>query len=186
MSFHKTLKALCLVTALSGVGMSAAHAGLPSNSFFSIPTLLSFPATSVGAPSAPLVITVVSSGTNTINSMQLAGTNAADFALVAGGTCAVGGSVVNGTSCTQNVRFTPSAPGARLANFMVGCSPTAVVGGFQVICATGIPGILKNLDGTGIALAVQSVPALDGKSLTAMALLMMALASYFGFRRNKD
>lgn len=186
MFVRKTLKALCLVTALSGAAMNAAHAGTASNSFDSFPSLLSFPATAVGAPSTPLVITVNSTGTNTINSMQLVGVNAGDFSLVAGGTCAVGGSVLNGTSCTQNVRFTPSAPGARLATFMIGCSPTAVVGGFLVICASGIPGILKSLDGLGVALGVQSIPALDQKSLTAMALMMMALASYFGFRRKKD
>ena len=51
------------------------------------------------------------------SSWAITGTDASDFAPAAGGSCAAGGALIPGASCTINYTFTPAAHGARTATF---------------------------------------------------------------------
>lgn len=185
MAFRTVLKNALLAAVLAWLGVSAACAGVVGHIFNPV-TLLAFPATPVGSPSAPLSVTIGSANNNQLTAIQIAGPNAADFALTNGGTCAVGTQLSTVTTCTQNILFTPTAPGNRTGTLLVGCTPVGMIGGFNVNC-DGIPALLQNLQGLGAAIVgAQAIPALDEKGLTVLALLLMALASYFGFRSKKN
>ena len=72
------------------------------------PSALSFPATAIGSPSAPLFLTVANTGGESVN---LTGeTITSDFA-ISTNTC--GKSLASQYSCTLGVVFTPTAAGAR-------------------------------------------------------------------------
>jgi hypothetical protein len=78
---------------------------------------LTFPAQSVGTPSATQTVTIGNTGDQPIafSSIALVGQNSGDFAL--GGTC--GSTLAAGSSCQLDVSFTPSAVGIRLANIAI-------------------------------------------------------------------
>lgn len=57
--------------------------------------------------------------TTQISSISITGTNAADFS-VTGGTCSVGLSLAKKATCTINIKFSPTAVGAKSANILVG------------------------------------------------------------------
>jgi len=82
------------------------------------PTTLSFPAQKVGTTSVSQTVTVKNTGTVALNfnPLQLSG----DFSQTS--TC--GTSLEVGASCTIQVKFTPTAPGARSGTFNVGSGGT--------------------------------------------------------------
>jgi uncharacterized protein (TIGR03118 family) len=80
------------------------------------PVTLTFPTTLVATASANQTITVENTGSAALTlstAPAIAGTNATDFAIGAGSTCANGLSVPPAGSCTVIVAFTPGAAGAR-------------------------------------------------------------------------
>src|SRR5208337_2297630 len=89
------------------------------------PQSLIFPPQSDGVTSAALTETVTNTGSTTITLgsaphwFSFTGTNAADFAGAAGGTCSDGGTILAGASCTGKFTITPSAPGTRSATLNV-------------------------------------------------------------------
>ena len=185
----KTVARIALAIASFGC-LTMAHAAFNGVSNNGANTLI-FPTTPMASPSAPLTVTITGNSTagigSQLNAIQINGTNPGDFALVAGGTCAVNTVLANGDTCTQNIRFTPTTTGARSGLFQISCSPIILIGGFTVSCGNGI-GTLANLSGIGSAMtaAVQSVPTLDPTALTLLALMMMITAGYFGFRRRAN
>jgi hypothetical protein len=86
---------------------------------FSPVSPLDFPDTTVSTTSATSTVTIKNAGSATlhITTLNLAGTNPGDFALVAN-TCNGATVVVNGI-CTVGVAFTPTGTGARQANLQV-------------------------------------------------------------------
>lgn len=94
-----------ITIALGGSGSGGAA---PAPSAAISPASLSFPSTAIGVTSAALNVTVANTGAAPLNLSSLALTNSADF-VIAGGTCAAGGSVAAGQSCTVSVAFRPSA-----------------------------------------------------------------------------
>jgi Abnormal spindle-like microcephaly-assoc'd, ASPM-SPD-2-Hydin len=110
--------------ALSGTGTTVTPPnGTPAISFS--PMSLAFGTQKLNMPSAAQTVTLTNSGTAalSITGLSLSGTNAADFA-VGGGTCAAGSSVAAGASCTAQVKFTPTAAGARSASLDVASNAT--------------------------------------------------------------
>jgi hypothetical protein len=102
------------ILALTGNGLAPATPGLsvvPSS-----PIML--PSTTQGSTKPPVVVTVTSSGSATLNitGVTITGANAGDFAL-ASNTC-TGTLAVNAT-CTIGIAFTPTAVGMRQANLQV-------------------------------------------------------------------
>lgn len=81
------------------------------------PASLSFPSTAVGSTSTAQTLTLSNSGsaTLTISSITL---SSAEF-VKTGGTCAAGGSVAVGASCTMLVAFRPQASGTRTGSVAV-------------------------------------------------------------------
>lgn len=76
---------------------------------------LTFTEQNLGTSSAAQTVTLTNTGaaTLTLSSLTLSGAASADFARA--GTCAAGGSVAAGSSCTVRMTFTPSAVGSRTA-----------------------------------------------------------------------
>jgi hypothetical protein len=74
------------------------------------PASLTFASTNVGSTSAAQTVTLANSGTASLSISSIASSNAAFK--VSGGTCAAGGSVAAGASCTVTLAFAPSAAGA--------------------------------------------------------------------------
>lgn len=83
---------------------------------------LAFGSVNIGS-NASLTDTLTNGGTATLTLntpyYTITGTNAADFAVVAGGTCANGASVAVGQNCTVSVKFTPSLNGAEAATLNI-------------------------------------------------------------------
>jgi len=115
------------------------------------PSALAFPATPVGAASAAQTVTLTNSGAAalTLSTLTAAGTHPGDF--TRSGTCAAGGTVAAGASCTLVYTFSPGAVGARSAQLTIASNNS---GGNVTI----------NLTGTG----VDNTPAI-GLSATALA-----------------
>lgn len=101
---------------LVGVGTPTATAA---------PTTLSFAATSVGSTSAAQTVTLSNGGSASLSIASIASSNAAF--VVTGGTCAAGGSVAVGSSCTVSMAFRPGAAGAASGSltFTHNASPTS-------------------------------------------------------------
>jgi hypothetical protein len=96
----------------------------------------------------------------TIGSITLGGANTADFTL--GGTCAVGGAVAGGTTCTITVAFTPGATGSRSATLTVNALATTLIGTGtiateDIVIDAGMPSTLyAAMDGAGIYKSIDS------------------------------
>jgi centrosomal CEP192-like protein len=121
---------------LSGTGMMLAVSVSPSS--------LSFGNQQVNTTSAPQAVTLSNStsGSVTINSIAIAGTNSGDFAET--NNCS--GSLAAGASCTINVTFTPTAAGSRTATLTVTDN------------ASNSPQTVS-LSGTGVSLTVNVSPS---------------------------
>ena len=81
---------------------------------------LSFGSLSLGQPSSPRTLTILSNGGQTLslNSFAFTGANPADFAITSD-TCHVPSALPPGQSCSVLISFTPSAAGARTAAFTI-------------------------------------------------------------------
>lgn len=130
---------------LSGTGVALAPVASVSPASLSFTQLINTTSTAqtvsiTNTGTAPLVI----SGTS------FSGTNAAEFAVASGGSCANGASVAINASCTYAVSFTPTVAAARSANLVISHNA-----GSSTV----------TLSGTGTA-APQAVIALNRNSLS--------------------
>lgn len=98
------------------------------------PASLPFGGITLGQSSGVLSATLANSGTAALNigTLSIGGAAAADFSRA--GTCANGGTVAAGASCTIDVTFTPAAAGARAATLAVTHNAT---GGSSSIALSG-------------------------------------------------
>jgi hypothetical protein len=108
---------------LTGWGTSAS---MPVLSWQPNATALAFASTVVGVSSASQSLTLVNNGPGavTINSLGVAGADAASFALASSSTCGAGVSVAVSSSCTVVVTFVPGSTGAKTANLQITSSGT--------------------------------------------------------------
>lgn len=115
------------------------------------PSSLSFPTTPVGSSSAAQTITLTNSGAAalTLTALTAGGSNPGDF--TRSGTCAAGGTVAAGASCTIVYTFAPGAVGTRSAQLAITSNNSN-------------GGVTINLTGTG----VDNTPAI-GLSATSLA-----------------
>lgn len=106
--------AVTLQIALSGTGVGEAQGALR-------PPQASFASENVGSTSAPTTFTLTNSGTAdlSITTIAIQGASPRSFEVSSGGSCAGGGSVPAGSSCTVQVAFAPIAAGAVTATLSV-------------------------------------------------------------------
>ncbi len=101
---------------LSGTGASPAVATLapPNTDFGSL---------SVGTTSSAMQVTLKNTGGGSLQITSITSIkitpNPGDFALAAGSTCSVKGTVAAGSSCFVNITFTPTAVGTRTATLSI-------------------------------------------------------------------
>ncbi len=91
---------------LSGTATGGAPPPAPAASIS--PASLTLDPTAIGATSAAQNVTVGNSGNAALSIASITLGNTADY-VIAGGTCAAGGSVAAGSSCTVSVAFKPAA-----------------------------------------------------------------------------
>lgn len=122
------------------------------------PAALDFGAVNVGATKVAQTAVTFANPLQTygmtIGLITLSGANTADFAL--GGTCAVGGVVAAGTTCTVTVSFTPGATGSRGATLTVNeltttLTGTGTIATTDIVVDPGMPSTLyAAMDGAGV------------------------------------
>lgn len=103
---------------LTGWGTTAA---MPVLAWQPNATALAFASTVVGVSSASQSLTLVNNGPGavTLNSLGVAGADAASFALASSSTCRAGVSLAVSASCTVVVNFVPGSTGAKTANLQI-------------------------------------------------------------------
>lgn len=108
---------------LTGWGTTAS---MPVLSWQPNVTALAFGSTVVGVSSASQSLTLVNNGPGavTLNSLGVAGADAASFALASSSTCRAGASIDASSSCTVVVTFVPGSTGAKTANLQIASSGT--------------------------------------------------------------
>jgi len=113
---------------LTGVGLAVSTASVS-------PASLAFPSTNVGSSATPLTVTVSNSGTGslTISSIALGGTNSGDFSET--NTC--GATLVAGTNCSISVTFTPKGGSSRTATLTITDNANNTPGSTQVVQLSG-------------------------------------------------
>lgn len=101
---------------LSGTGVVAS----PVLAWNPTTSTVSFGSLTVGDPATTQTVTLLNQGPGavTLSGFTLAGGHAADYA-VSGGTCAVNGTLTEGSSCILTLAFNPGAAGARNATLQV-------------------------------------------------------------------
>src|SRR4051794_24182430 len=102
------------------VALTAVASAAPVPSVGLTPTTLSFASQAVGTPSAPQVVTVTNTGGAplTMNSLNLTGVQAGDFADTSD--CPIApATIAAGASCAVTVTFSPSATGTRTATLTI-------------------------------------------------------------------
>jgi len=100
---------------------------------------------------------------------------------VTGGTCVAGVTTfINPTdSCTVDLEFSPTANGPRAGTLSVDCAPVVVIGGIAITCDLNTQTITNiALSGIGGFVASLPVPAVGRHELTALAMLLFALAAW--------
>ena len=127
---------------LAGPGVTA-----PTGAATVDASALSFPSTGAGAAATPLKATLTNTGNAalTIFAVALGGTNAQDFKLGAGTTCAAGSLAVDAT-CQVEAEFKPTSAGSKSADVVVAHSvgtTKIAVGGM----ATASHDIDRRIDG---------------------------------------
>ncbi|MFZ6647149.1 choice-of-anchor D domain-containing protein [Undibacterium sp. TJN25] len=124
------------------------------------PSTLTFSGTTLGQTSGALEATLSNSGSAALNigSLSITGSAAGDFLFVGGGTCANGGAVAAGASCTIHAAFKPTVVGARAASISITHNAT---GGSSTIA----------LNGTGNAVPQASI-AVSANSLSFGSVLL--------------
>ena len=122
------------VVTLAGPGATA-----PTGAATLDTTALSFPSTGTGAAATPLKSTLTNTGNAalTIFAVAIGGTNAQDFKLGAGTTCAAGALAVN-ASCQVEAEFKPQSDGSKTADVVVAHSAgtTRIAVGGMAMAAT--------------------------------------------------
>ena len=98
-------------------------------------TALDFGQITLGTTSAPQPATVTNTGISSV--LPGAITAGGEFAIVGGGSCAVGAWISPGQSCTVSVQFTPAAAGNRSANLTIAESGFAAVSGSGALRGAG-------------------------------------------------
>ena len=141
---------------------------------------LGTPVTVGGSETASVVLTKVGGPTSRITVIGLL--PGSDFTIT-GGTCVqnVTNLVNPGDSCSIDVRFSPTAAGARVGTLTVDCSPLPAVGGITITCDfddTTIANIALNGLGAILAAVSVSVPTIGRYEMTALAMLLFALAAW--------
>jgi hypothetical protein len=141
----------------------------------------------VPASGAPVALgasateTVVLSKGSGVAQLSLLGVVPGSDFQITGGTCTQGVTTfVNpGDSCTIDVRFVPSATGARAGTLTVDCMPLAAPGGIAINCDVNNQTIANlALNGLGALAAALAVPGLGRYEITALALTLFALAGW--------
>ncbi len=130
-------------------------------------TALDFGAVTVGNSSARQTLTLGNSGTALahLTAITVSGTAPADFAL-APGTCAAGGTLAVGSTCTVVLSYTPIAAGARSATLTLasdGSAPPAVsLSG----SATAAPAAALSLTPASVSFAAETGTVAASQTLT--------------------
>ncbi|GGD00396.1 hypothetical protein GCM10011396_54920 [Undibacterium terreum] len=129
------------------------------------PPSLTFAGTTVGQTSGALEATLSNNGTASLNvgTISIAGGAAADFLLVAGGSCANGSIVAASSSCTIHAAFRPTVAAARSSSVSITHNAT---GGVSTIA----------LNGTGNAVPQASI-ATSASSVNFGAVLINTSSS---------
>ena len=161
---------------------------------FGSPVTTNLTSTAIGVGGTPKTVTITLNPNNQtatggkIVALSLSGANAPDFAIVPGGTCIPGTTVLTpittttGQSCTVNVRYTPSTNATENGLLQVTCQAIGIIGGFSVVCnVAGTTGTIANL--VGAIAALLPVPALNPWMTTALALLLLAMGTFGAMRR---
>lgn len=137
--------------ALSGSGVALSPNALVS------PASLSFTQV-VASKSTAQTVTLSNTGTATLSiaSLSLSGTDAGDFLIASGGTCAAGGSVAIGASCTVMLQFAPILAGTKTAllNLASNASPATVS---LAGTATASPQALLSLNASSLSFGAQTL-----------------------------
>lgn len=109
---------------LTGLGSTTA---LPTLAWQGGISSLSFAATAVGtaSPAQSLVLMNQGPGTVTLGTVGVSGADAASFTVSAGSGCTAGSTLAQGAGCSLQVRFVPSASGARTALLQVASNGSA-------------------------------------------------------------
>ena len=145
--------------ALTGIGST-----LPVPVVQASPSSAAFPGvTVVGQPSAIQSIIISSAGPGSVTLGTLA-TSTSEFVIAGGnsGNCAAGMIVAQGASCTIDVRFAPSAAGARTGTLSVASNgtpsllPVALAGDATSVASPGISSDRNSLNFGPIPVAAQS------------------------------
>lgn len=122
-----------------------------------------------------------------LNSLTVQGVNAADFAIVPGGTCTAGTMLGSSNpSCTVVVQYLPPSTANETAQLAVNCTTIGVIGGFTLTCGTSAGGTTGSMTlyGSALAALVQGAPALSPALLTLLAMTLVGAGIYFAARRN--
>jgi hypothetical protein len=188
--------AVLFVTIIGCMAPGPASAGVVTFPFiFGSPQTSNFQSPAIGVAGTPRIVTITlnPNGQTTtagrLVNISFSGPNAPDFAIVPGGTCVPGTTILTpittttGQSCTVNVRYTPSSNATESGFLQVTCQASAIVGGFSVVCnAAGATGAIAAL--VGAIGALIPVPALDPWMTTALALLMLSMGTFIAMRRS--
>ncbi len=109
------------------------------------------------------------------------------FQIVPGGTCVVGTSYLNGSTCTVRVQFTGQTPGSFSGDLLGQCQLTSVVavGGYGINCnlnnnGAGPQGVIGRFAGVGVAAMVD---ALGPTGFATLLLAMLGMGAFFTLRR---
>ncbi len=148
-----------LVVALSGTGSAT-----PVPVVQAAPSAVAFPGvTVVGQPSATQRVTISSAGPGSVTLGSI-GTSNGEFVIVGGGTgsCAAALVVAQSASCTIDVRFSPTMPGARTGALSVSSDGTpspltvALTGDATGVASPGISSDRSSIDFGSVSVAAQS------------------------------
>jgi hypothetical protein len=153
------------IVPLSGTGVAL------TPSLTVAPASLAFPATNQGSTSAPMSVTLTSSGSVSlhISSIALSGSNPGDFSIVS--TTCVPGSYLPNASCTLSVAFSPSGPNQRSAFVVVADDAS---GGQQSVALSGaVTGQAVSKPALGIAPASISFAATTQGTISSVQALTL-------------
>lgn len=143
---------------------------------------LSFGSLTVGSTSSSQSLTLSNSGTAALTLGTLS-TSSSDFR-ISGGTCAAGGTLAAGASCSTTLTFTPSAAGARSATLSIthnasGGSSTAGLSGTGV-AATPVAGVSPSALAFSQVVGSRSAASTVTLSNTGTAALTLGSFSFSG------
>ncbi len=119
----------------------------------------------------------------TFNQIALSPNLGSQFQIV-GGSCNTTSQYLAPTTCTVDVRFNGTSPGAFTADLQMGCNViVAQVGGYGISCNTSGNGVAARMAvyaGNGIAAVIDT---LGREGLTLLAAALFALTAFFSLRR---